>query len=418
MTQHLSKAAVGLTSVGLIAGLGLVTAAQAAAAPVVSAHIEFAANAAVTPGWTVDFPVGAGQWKVPKNVIAIEALATGGGGGGGGGNSDPETGANGGSGALVRSRIAVKPGQVLKVWVGGAGGGGVASPGATGNGGGGGGATAIDRSGSSLVVAGGGGGGGAAARFSNSPDKSGGNAGVSNGSRGSGSAPGQGGADAIGGYSGGGYAQPGGSSTHGAGGAGAADGAASGAAGGFGSGSGQGGNGAFAAGGGGGGYGGGGGGQNESGGGGGGSLGQSGAVFGLAGNGGIGAAPQGAGTSGGAGSLRITVTEMLQTPVKSCATPRLIKQDRWGASFRLAKAKCRTTVGNKIRVTGVTTPNYWDNSDYRLSRSRNGKTTLYVRGCGTREWNKQLDLTVSYRFAGSSGYPAYTQKHRFSSCHF
>jgi hypothetical protein len=89
---------------------------------------------------------GAYTWTVPAGVTSIQVVAIGGGGAGGDGNS------TGGNGAEVTSTLAVQPGDVLAIYVGGGGT-------VTGEGGGGGGLTYVGDGASNFVIAGGGGGG-------------------------------------------------------------------------------------------------------------------------------------------------------------------------------------------------------------------------------------------------------------------
>jgi len=108
------------------------------------------------------FYTGAVQtYTVPPCVFTIDVTLTGGEGGG--------TGGSGGDGALVTGTLAVTPGQVLQINVGGAGtitaggfnGGGIGKPGSVGSGGGGGGSDiriAPYAAGNRVAVAGGGGG--------------------------------------------------------------------------------------------------------------------------------------------------------------------------------------------------------------------------------------------------------------------
>ncbi|MBS1647021.1 MAG: SprB repeat-containing protein, partial [Bacteroidetes bacterium] len=132
---------------------------------------------------------GANQsFTIPSGVCSVTVQAWGGGGGGGG--TDTQAGNAGGGGAYASSVIAVTPGQVLTIVVGGGGAGGYgclgsapgggggfglgtggaggnAGPsGCSGAGGGGGGGTGILNGASPMIVAAGGGGGGGGGNFS------------------------------------------------------------------------------------------------------------------------------------------------------------------------------------------------------------------------------------------------------------
>ena len=120
------------------------------------------AGVAVTVGCGVktdSFPtVGSYTWTVPVGVTSIQAVVTG---AGGGGNT---LGSFGGSGAVVTATLAVTPGEVLNLVVGGGGGIGNSGPYSQG-GAGGGGASSIGygtpaTGGQTLIVAGAGGGAG------------------------------------------------------------------------------------------------------------------------------------------------------------------------------------------------------------------------------------------------------------------
>lgn len=133
-----------------------------------------------SPGTVTTFATpGATSWTVPSGVTSINYLVVAGGGGGGGGNA----GGGGGAGGVLSGTMAVTPGQVLSVTVGGAGAGGAMyASGASGNnsvfgsvtaiGGGGGGA---GWNSTTAGVAGGSGGGGGA---TNGPGIAGGGAGT------------------------------------------------------------------------------------------------------------------------------------------------------------------------------------------------------------------------------------------------
>lgn len=388
-----ATAATSLVAVGLV-GAGFATGAQA-----------------VVPKDSFSFATGTTSWTVPKNVVAIDVVATGAGGGGGGGNGDGLSGAAGGAGAIVHGRLHVSGGQVLTLVVGAGGAGGQGTSGSTASGGGGGASTSVSLGSAALLVAGGGGGGGAAARFANQASGSGGNAGSPDGSAGQGAAYGSGGHDRIGGAAGGGFAAPGGSANNGAGGAGGADGTGNGAAGGAATGAGSGGGAANAGGGGGGGYGGGGGGQNQSGGGGGGSFGPAKATFGLVANNGAAGGIAAAGTSGRAGALSIRIAKMNQPPAKKCATPKQAGLGR----FVLLKSRCATIAKTKVKVTGVTPGQSWQTSQYSVKREH-GKVVLYVLGCAKYKWNQRLALTITYQAKAIAGYRVFKQRIAFSHC--
>jgi hypothetical protein len=269
-----------------VAAIALVIAACGKESPVAPSQPDVVAIADVTatvvgPNTVTFTTVGAATFTVPAGVTSLTVTAVGGGGAG----SIPSAG---GSGAKVTGTLAVTPGEVLNLFVGGG------APGTNWNVGGGG-STNISSGGTALVIAGGGGGAG---QYGN-----GGNAGGPGGVGldGGNSAPGRGGAGGVGGAGGSGApsgpnGQPGGNGSGGKGGD-------SGNSGGAGSGTGAGGNAGWYGGGGGGGYGGGGGGGRQAGGGGGGSLGPAGATFTPAGNGGA------AGKSGGNGSIQIDYVE-------------------------------------------------------------------------------------------------------------
>lgn len=110
---------------------------------------------------TVSFTTpGAASWTVPTGVSSIQVVATG---GAGGGDSYAYGQGLGGNGATVTATLAVSPGQVLSLYIGGGGaaGGGSGLPrGASNYGGGsGGGATNVDGGAADQIIAGGGGGG-------------------------------------------------------------------------------------------------------------------------------------------------------------------------------------------------------------------------------------------------------------------
>lgn len=117
---------------------------------------------------------GAFAYTIPPGVTSTQVVAIGGGGGSarnaihGGGEAETATFTLGGAGAVVTSTLAVTPGQVLKIFVGGAGecGGNFA--------GGGGGATTVDAGKPHQIVAGGGGGAGSGVWTENRPGGGGG----------------------------------------------------------------------------------------------------------------------------------------------------------------------------------------------------------------------------------------------------
>lgn len=155
---------------------------------------------------------GAQAWTVPSGTYAVTVSAAG----GAGGRGDDQTasggpGANGGHGGLVVETLTVKPGDIVRVYPGGAGAGtaarGQASwpdspggfgshsaeiPGITRGGGGGGAATDVTVNNALVAVAGGGGGGGAGGAVFTESGGGGGDAG-SDGSRGTGAGAGAGG---------------------------------------------------------------------------------------------------------------------------------------------------------------------------------------------------------------------------------
>ena len=110
---------------------------------------------------TFNYTGGVQSYTVPPCVFLLNIVADGAEGGG--------TGGSGGDGSIVTGTLAVTPGQVLQIRVGGAGtitaggynGGGIGKPGSVGSGGGGGGSDiriAPYTTGSRVAVAGGGGG--------------------------------------------------------------------------------------------------------------------------------------------------------------------------------------------------------------------------------------------------------------------
>ncbi len=255
---------------------------------------------------TVSFTTpGAASWTVPAGVTSIQVVATG---GAGGGDSYAYGQGLGGNGATVTATLAVSPGQVLDLYIGGGGapGGGSGLPQGTGHygGGSGGGATNVDAGAADQVIAGGGGGGYADSASGNWSGGSGCASGFAGGSgqdpfgTSDGSTTGAGGAGGVGGAGGTylGLGEAGASGGNGNGGAGGFGGPQLfGSGGGLGSGSGSGGNGGFDStsatpvfgAGGGGGYGGGGGGNSVQGGAGaGGSVGPAGSTCTPASNGG------------------------------------------------------------------------------------------------------------------------------------
>jgi hypothetical protein len=134
----------------------------------------------------LSYSSGVQTWIVPTGITSINVNLTGGGGGAGGGDSSGR-GYAGAAGDRVTGTLAVTPGDVLTIYVGGGGGGGLSAQanrgagvgggteifaggnggnaggrGSSGSGGGGGGASAIAKNGSAVMVAAGGGGGGGA----------------------------------------------------------------------------------------------------------------------------------------------------------------------------------------------------------------------------------------------------------------
>ncbi|MCC7506319.1 MAG: HYR domain-containing protein [Saprospiraceae bacterium] len=118
---------------------------------------------------TFDFTGGMQTFTVPDGITSIEIQAYGAQGGNGNGGSGGAVGGTGGLGGLVQGTLAVTPGQVLNLFVGGAGMGPVGgynggANGGTQDSGGGGGATDIRIGGTAdsdrVLTAGGGGGGG------------------------------------------------------------------------------------------------------------------------------------------------------------------------------------------------------------------------------------------------------------------
>jgi len=119
--------------------------------------VQVACQAVQTVSFTTP---GAATWTVPAGVTSIQIVATGGAGGGDG--YAYGTG-YGGNGAVVTATLAVTPGQVLQLFVGGGGaiGGGSGLPAGSQHygGGSGGGATSVDAGQADQIIAGGGGGG-------------------------------------------------------------------------------------------------------------------------------------------------------------------------------------------------------------------------------------------------------------------
>ncbi|MBN8558288.1 MAG: hypothetical protein J0L74_11560, partial [Burkholderiales bacterium] len=62
---------------------------------------------------------GSHQWTVPPGITQVSVQALGGGGGGGDGVASDGASASGGPGGLVTANLAVTPGQVLTIVVGG-----------------------------------------------------------------------------------------------------------------------------------------------------------------------------------------------------------------------------------------------------------------------------------------------------------
>ncbi len=164
-----------------------------------------------SPEVTFAYTGGVQTWTVPDGVTKATFFVDGAGGGMGG------AGAKGGEGAAVRATVAVTPGEVIDIYVGGAGAdgsaadpfyegaggwpsgtrggqGGFAGPLLVGGGGGGGGSSAVGNFlGTAVVIAGGGGGGGGGA---------GGGAGGASSGDGGGSAGGHAGTQTAGGQGG------------------------------------------------------------------------------------------------------------------------------------------------------------------------------------------------------------------------
>jgi hypothetical protein len=156
--RGMSRLLASVAGLASACALGLMNATPASAAPT--------CTPAPVLGATVTCTFSSGgftELTVPDGVFAVSLDVAG---GGGGRNS---TLSDGGSGALVRATVDVRPGQTLRVWVGGGGGMGTGGGGlGFGNGGSpagsfggaGGGSSAVLLDGIVVVVAGAGGGGG------------------------------------------------------------------------------------------------------------------------------------------------------------------------------------------------------------------------------------------------------------------
>jgi hypothetical protein len=169
-----------LTAAAILTGGGLVVASLATATPAA------AATTTATFGYSSNYQ----SFTVPAGVTTVYAVLDGGSGGNGQGSYD---GGGGEPGGEVMGDMAVTPGEVLTLWVGGGGqpdggqgfgspthddfeggsGGSGYGPG-TGNGGGGGGATYLEANGQVMMLAGGGGGGGGSGTYSFGTNVSGG----------------------------------------------------------------------------------------------------------------------------------------------------------------------------------------------------------------------------------------------------
>jgi len=87
-------------------------------------------NGYPTPAQPVVFrSVGTTTWQVPPGVTSVNVLVVG--GGGGGGATGGKCGGGGGAGGFICQAVAVTPGAVLTVTVGGGGANGVNVAGAT-----------------------------------------------------------------------------------------------------------------------------------------------------------------------------------------------------------------------------------------------------------------------------------------------
>ena len=175
MSMHDQGFGSSMTAMRRLAGAVLLAAVICVAA--LWTALSSASGATASDTKTFNFTGGEQVFVVPDGVTSISVRAVGGRGGTSGGGTQPNTGASGGLGAVAAANLAVSPGQILFVNVGGNGavvtggfnGGGAGGNGDDHDGGGGGGATdirTISRAGgggtlsSRLVIAAGGGGGG------------------------------------------------------------------------------------------------------------------------------------------------------------------------------------------------------------------------------------------------------------------
>jgi hypothetical protein len=146
-------------------------------------------------------PTTGTPWTVPDRVTSITVDIRGAGGGAGGvGSPGSATGADGGDGGRLQATIAVTPGQVLVLRVGGGGSAGTSN--VSGGGGGGGGYSGIFDGATPLVIAAGGGGGagGDETNAGDAPPGAGGDGGAeTGGDGGGGAAAGLGGTQTAGG---------------------------------------------------------------------------------------------------------------------------------------------------------------------------------------------------------------------------
>ena len=201
-----STPSIGLAASGT-GNLPSFVATNATAAPVVATIIVTPSLNVVTPTTTTfNFTGGAQTFTVPAGVTSINLTTLGAAGGNGAVGGNAASGGAGGRGSRATGTLAVTPGQVLTIFVGGTGtaptagfnGGGT---GGNANAGGGGGASDVRFPGASsadrILVAGGGGGGGRAGCEANT---------VAGGTGGNGDGNGVNGSDAptVGGFAGGG----------------------------------------------------------------------------------------------------------------------------------------------------------------------------------------------------------------------
>ncbi len=162
------------TSIGLAAsGTGNIssfTATNFTSAPVTATITVTPTNPIPSIGTqTLNYTGAVQTWTVPAGVTSINIEAYGGAGASGSAGANSATGGVGGKGSKTTGTLAVTPGQVLNIYVGGAASGSTGgynggAPGGNAAAGGGGGATDIRISGTTpsdrVLVAGGGGGGG------------------------------------------------------------------------------------------------------------------------------------------------------------------------------------------------------------------------------------------------------------------